>query len=197
MTTTIHSLGFFWRVLRSEKMRLDLMNIEVLKGDFKVRWLMMAGQLQYLQTGWFPHVSKYSKQTCSAITLDGRKRGYDIMIYYDNYIYTVLWYSATMMVQDSVAAKWFLFLTFFDTDLYRVTRWVTRGFAVTRWVTRWVTSRQLQRRTRSTTRWRWGAWWCHHGGQKNWPLKHRRCLRCKMGASKSVVVLRCSDIKVI
>ena len=102
-------------------------------------------------------------------------------------MYTVLWYSATMMVQDSVAAKWFLFLTFFDTDLYRVTRWVTR----------WVTSRQLQRRTRSTTRWRWGAWWCHHGGQKNWSLKHRRCLRCKMGASKSVVLLRCSDIKVI
>ena len=78
-------------------MRLDLMNIEVLKGDFKVRWLMMAGQLQYLQTGWFPHVSKYSKQTCSAITLDGRKRGYDIMIYYYDLlcilfimIYTVL-----------------------------------------------------------------------------------------------------------
>ena len=73
-------------------MRLDLMNIEVLKGDFKVRWLMMAGQLQYLQTGWFPHVSKYSKQTCSAITLDGRKRGYDIMIYYDNYIYICILY---------------------------------------------------------------------------------------------------------
>jgi hypothetical protein len=68
------------------------MNIEVLKGDFKVRWLMMAGQLQYLLTGWFQHVSKYSKQTCSAITLDGRKRGYDIMIYYDNYIYICILY---------------------------------------------------------------------------------------------------------
>lgn len=166
MTTTIHSLGFFWRVLRSEKMRLDLMNIEVLKGDFKVRWLMMAGQLQYLQTGWFPHVSKYSKQTCSAITLDGRKRGYDITIYYD--IYTVLWYSATMMVQDSVAAKWFLFLTF-------VWHRFVPGHPVGHPV------RPRQRRTRSTTRGRWGAWWCHHGGQKNWPLKHRRCLPVQNG----------------
>ena len=61
-------------------MRLDLMNIEVLKGDFKVRWL--TADDGWAAAKWMVSVSKYSKQTCGAIALDG-KRGYDIMNYHD------------------------------------------------------------------------------------------------------------------